>query len=212
MHWLCGFILTIVVVGSPVSSLHAAANAIERLTEGNLRYMKSKTVCHADWTAKRTALTQNQTPFAVVVCCSDSRVPPEIIFDESLGALFIVRAAGNVIDDFALGSIEYGVSVLGAKLVLVLGHSSCGAVDAALKGLTFDNHIQTVLDAIQPAIQSIHGETGNRLEKAIKANVFYVKEKLKTSQPVLAQMLQQGKIQVAGGYYHLDSGKVDFLN
>lgn len=192
--------------------LHAAVNAMERLQEGNKRYMKSKTVCHADWTAQRTALTQNQTPYAVVVCCADSRVPPEIIFDETLGSLFIVRTAGNVIDDIALGSVEYGVSVLGAKLILVLGHASCGAVEAALKGMTFDNHIQMVVDAIEPAIKSIERETGNRLEKAIKANVFHVKERLKTARPVIAQMLYEGTIQIAGGYYHLDSGRVEFLN
>ncbi len=96
--------------------------------------MNSATVCHEDWSAKRLAQTQGQAPFAVIVTCSDSRVPPEIIFDQALGDLFVIRVAGNVVDDFAIGSIEYGVTVLGADTVLVLGHSNCGAVDGALKG------------------------------------------------------------------------------
>lgn len=187
-------------------------NPLERLKQGNQRYVTSTTVCHADWTAKRTALVQNQTPFAIIVSCSDSRVPPEIIFDQTLGALFIVRVAGNVVDDFAIGSIEYGVKVLGANLILVLGHSNCGAVDAALKGLTFDNHIQSVLTAIQPAVNATKGQSGNLLEKATKINVRNVEEKLKKSKPVLANLIEKGSLQIVGGYYDLESGKVEFLD
>ena len=174
--------------------------------------MTSTTVCHDDWTAKRTALLNNQKPFAVIVACSDSRVPPEIVFDQSLGDLFVVRVAGNIVDDFAVGSIEYGVNVLGANLVLVLGHSNCGAVDAAVKGMKFDNHIQEVLNAIQPAVVATKGESGNLLEKTIKANVKIVEEKLKTSKPVLAKLIEQGTLRISGGYYDLESGKVEFLD
>ena len=188
-----------------------AQNPLERLIQGNQRYVTSTTVCHEDWTAKRTALLENQKPFAVIVACSDSRVPPEIIFDQSLGDLFIVRVAGNIVDDFAIGSIEYGVSVLGANLVLVLGHSNCGAVKAALKEMKFDNHIQEVLNAIQPAIAATKGESGDLLEKAIKANVKIVEEKLKNSKPVLASLLEKGTLRISGAYYHLESGKVEFL-
>lgn len=199
---------------SSVSAIEAnpAKNPLDRLKQGNQRYITSTTVCHDDWTAKRTALVQNQTPFAIIVSCSDSRVPPEIIFDQTLGALFVVRVAGNVVDDFAIGSIEYGVSVLGANLLLVLGHSNCGAVDAALKGMKFDNHIQSVLTAIQPAVNATKGESGNLLEKATKANVRNVEETLKRSKPVLANLIEKGTLQVIGGYYDLDSGKVEFLD
>ena len=207
--------LATIVLLSPIFSISAvedSSNPLERLKKGNQRYVTSTTVCHDDWTAKRTVLVQNQLPFAIIVSCSDSRVPPEIIFDQTLGALFVVRVAGNVVDDFAIGSIEYGVSVLGANLVLVLGHSNCGAVDAALKGLKFDNHIQSVLTAIEPAVNATKGDAGNLLEKATKVNVRNVQETLKKSKPVLADLISKRKLQVVGGYYDLETGKVEFLD
>lgn len=189
-----------------ISSSAYAVEPLDRLIQGNERYVNSATVCHEDWSAKRMALVQNQKPFAVIVACSDSRVPPEIVFDQTLGELFIVRVAGNIVDHFAIGSIEYGVSVLGANLVVVLGHSNCGAVDAALKGMKFDNHIQEVLDDIQPSIKE-----GDSLEKAIKANVGTVVNLLRTSKPTLVEKVQKGTLSVVGGYYDLATGKVEFL-
>lgn len=184
----------------------AEVSPLNRLIQGNERYVNSTTVCHEDWSAKRMALVQNQKPFAVIIACSDSRVPPEIVFDQSLGDLFIVRVAGNIVDDFAIGSIEYGVSVLGANFIVVLGHSNCGAVDAALKGMKFDNHIQEVLNDIQPAIKG-----ADSLEKAIVANVKNVENTLKNSKPVLAEKLQKGSLTIIGGYYDLATGKVTFF-
>lgn len=185
---------------------------LDRLAKGNQRYVSSSTVCHEDWSAKRLSQAKSQSPFAVIVTCSDSRVPPEIIFDQALGDLFVIRVAGNVVDDFAIGSIEYGVSVLGAKLIVVLGHSNCGAVEGALKGLKFNNHIQEVLNAIQPAVDVAKRDSEDALEKAIKANVKHVQNKLKNSQPVLAKLQGEGKIQIVGAYYDLASGKVDLLD
>lgn len=184
---------------------------LEKLKQGNERFINSKTICHEDWTAKRIALLENQKPFAIIIACSDSRAPPEIIFDQTLGHLFVVRVAGNIVDDFAIGSIEYGVIVLGAKLILVLGHANCGAVDAALKGMKFDNHIQEVLNDIQPAIVSTKGKYGNPLELATKQNVRNVEETLKTSKPVLAKLFAEGSLKIEGGYYELSTGKVEFL-
>lgn len=202
---------------APISSvlateLNPAKNPLERLIQGNLRYINSTTVCHEDWSVKRSALLENQKPFAIIVACSDSRVPPEIIFDQSLGDLFVVRVAGNVIDDFAIGSIEYGVNVLGANLVIILGHSNCGAVNAALKNMKFDNHIQEIVNAIQPAIVATKGETENLLEKTTKANVKIIEEKLKSSKPLLAKLQETGILRILGAYYHLESGKVEFLD
>lgn len=202
---------------APVSSVSAievnpSKNPIERLIQGNQRYVSSTTVCHEDWTAKRVAHSENQKPFAVIVTCSDSRVPPEIIFDQSLGSLFVVRVAGNVVDDFAIGSIEYGVNILGANLVLVMGHSNCGAVKAALENMKFDNHIQEVLNAIHPAVIATRHELEDRLEKTIKANVKIVEEKLKNSRPLLAHLLEKGTVRILGAYYDLESGKVEFLD
>lgn len=209
--------LTSIALLSPMLSLSAveanpSKNPLERLKQGNERYVTSTTVCHEDWTAKRSAVVQNQRPFAIIVSCSDSRVPPEIVFDQTLGALFVVRVAGNIVDDFAIGSIEYGVNVLGANLILVLGHSNCGAVDAAVKGLKFDNHIQSILTEIQPAVNATKGESGNILEKATKMNVRNVEERLRRSKPVLANLIEKGTVQIIGGYYDLESGKVEFLN
>lgn len=203
-----------IVSFAPVSAadLSQISSSFNKLVEGNQRYANASTVCHEDWSVKRLAVAQGQKPFAVIVTCSDSRVPPEIVFDQALGDLFVIRVAGNVVDDFAIGSIEYGVTVLGANLVLVLGHSNCGAVEGALKGLKFDNHIQEVLNTIQPAIANIKGDSGNALENAIKANVRHVEEKLKSSKPVLAKLLEQGKVGILGAYYDLASGKVEFLD
>lgn len=184
---------------------------LERLKQGNERYVNSTTVCHTDWTAKRAALAASQKPFAIIISCSDSRVPPEIIFDQTLGHLFVIRIAGNIVDDFAIGSVEYGVSVLGAKLIVVLGHTGCGAVEAALKGLKFDNHIQEILNDIQPAVTATKEKSTNSLELAIKQNVRNVKETLQTSKPVLAKLFAEKSLQIEGGYYHLDSGKVEFF-
>lgn len=210
-------ILSFILFFTPALTVFAvevnpSKNPMERLIQGNQRYMNSTTVCHEDWSAKRSKLLESQKPFAVIVACADSRVPPEIIFDQSLGNLFVVRVAGNIVDDFAIGSIEYGVSVLGANLVVVLGHSNCGAVNAALKGMKFDNHIQDVVNAIQPAVSATKGETGDLLEKTTKANVKIVEEKLKSSKPLLAKLLEKGTLRISGAYYHLESGKVEFLD
>lgn len=202
---------SVVFFGSAFAA-ESSKSSLNKLIEGNQRYINSATVCHEDWSAKRLAQAEGQAPFAVIVTCSDSRVPPEIIFDQALGDLFVIRLAGNVVDDFAIGSIEYGVSVLGADTILVLGHSNCGAVDAAIKGLKFDNHIQEVLDAIQPAVEAVKGRSGDILEKTIKANVRHVEEKLKNSKPVLSNQFEQGKLAILGGYYDLASGKVEFLD
>lgn len=215
-RWATSFsCLLVLLVGGTVSlnALETAPNKdpVERLKEGNLRYIKAETICHSDWTARRAAQVENQKPFAVIVSCSDSRVPPEFIFDQTLGDLFVVRIAGNLVDDLAVGSVEYAVTVLGAQVIVVLGHSNCGAVKAALDGASFDNHIEEVIQAIKPAISGLKEGSGDRLEQAIIANVRNVKETLKTSKPVLAEKIQNGSLKVVGGYYHLDSGRVDFL-
>ncbi len=190
-----------------------AENPLQRLVEGNERYMHSTTSYAKDWDIKRSSLIQKQTPFAVIVCCSDSRVPPEIIFDQSLGDLFVIRIAGNVVDDFALGSIEYALSVLNAPLIMVLGHAKCGAVEAALTGAKFDNHIQNIVRAIEPAVKSVKDEPADeRLEKAIKANVRNVIAQIKSAQPTIAPLVLKNSVHIVGGYYKLDSGRVELIN
>jgi carbonic anhydrase len=161
---------------------------------------------------RRTELTKSQHPFAIILSCSDSRVPPELVFDEGLGDLFIVRVAGNVLNDEGLGSIEYGVEVLGARLIVVLGHQSCGAVDAAMKTVAAKSkapgHIQSLVTAIKPVVDSAPKAD---LDAMIKANVKHVVDALRSSTPILKARVNSGEVQVIGGYYTLDTGVVSFL-
>jgi carbonic anhydrase len=161
----------------------------------------------------RAALTKSQHPFAIIVSCSDSRVPPEIVFDQGLGDLFVVRVAGNVIDDHSLGSIEYGVDHLAARLVVVLGHQRCGAVKAAKETIAAKGkapaHIQSLVTAIKPAVEAtVHGD----LEATVEANVKNVAQALRSSTPILKPKIDSGEVRVIGAYYNLDTGAVSFLD
>lgn len=179
--------------------------AYDRLVQGNLRYTEGHIQRTSRHSLRRMELHEKQKPFAVIVGCSDSRVPPEIIFDQGLGDLFVVRVAGQVVGPIELDSIEYGVKYLGATVVMVLGHENCGAVGSVLSGQTAA--IEDVAALIQPAIVSAEPKT---LENAVKANVRYVVEHLKNT-PVIGQLRAEGKVNVVGGYYHLPDGRVESL-
>src|SRR5438309_7955379 len=189
------------------------AEAISKLKEGNGHYT-SGTLQHPGQTAeRRTELANTQHPFATIVSCSDSRVPPEIVFDQGLGDLFIVRVAGNVINDEGLGSVEYSVDHLGTRLILVLGHQSCGAVKAARETIAAKGkapeHIESLVTAIKPAVEATAKDD---LETTVKANVKNVVQALRSSTPILKAKVDSGEIQVIGGYYSLDTGAVTFLD
>src|SRR5207245_3245263 len=190
----------------------APAEAIAKLKEGNGRYTNGKLQHPGQTTERRAELTKDQHPFAVIVSCSDSRVPPEIVFDQGLGDLFVVRVAGNVIDDHSLGSIEYAVDHLGARLIVVLGHQSCGAVKAAKETIAAKSkapgHIQSLVTAIQPAVEAT---ARGDLEATVEANVKNVVQAVRTSTPILKPKVDSGEVQVIGGYYSLDTGAVTFL-
>src|SRR5437762_719991 len=191
----------------------APAEATAKLKEGNGRYT-SGTLQHPGQTAeRRTELANTQHPFATIVSCSDSRVPPEIVFDQGLGDLFIVRVAGNVINDEGLGSIEYSVDHLGTRLILVLGHQSCGAVKAARETIAAKGkapgHIESLVRAIQPAVEATAKDD---LDATIKANIKHVVQALRSSTPILKAKVDSGDVQVMGGYYSLDTGAVTFLD
>ncbi len=177
--------------------------SLERLVQGNERYMKDKLSHPSRSSERREEIAAKQKPFATIVGCSDSRVPPEIIFDQGLGDLFIVRVAGNVAGPVEVDSVEYSVEYLGASLVLVLGHESCGAVTAVMQGQTAD--IEDVADLIKPAIQ---GTTD--VEEAIKANVRWTVAHLKQA-PLLGQLISKKQVICVGAYYHLGTGKVELL-
>ena len=191
----------------------APTEAISKLKEGNGRYTSGSLQHPGQTTERRTELAKTQHPFATIISCSDSRVPPEIVFDQGLGDLFIVRVAGNVINDEGLGSIEYSVDHLGTRLILVLGHQSCGAVQAAKETIAAKGkapgHIESLVRAIKPAVEAT---TKDDLETTVKANVKNVVRALHSSTPILKAKVDSGEIQVIGGYYSLDTGAVTFLD
>lgn len=185
----------------------------QRLLDGNTRFLSGKAE-HPHQNQARIAETANgQKPFAIVVGCADSRTSPELLFDQGLGDLFVVRLAGNIVDDAALGSVEFAVAKLGARLIVVLGHEKCGAVSAAVdavKGAAAPpGHIGAVVDAIKPAAASVHGHEGDEVDNAVKANVGHVVERLKQVSPVLKPYLDRGELTVVGARYDLDQGKVE---
>ena len=217
MHKLKLFILSLLLLFVSISPLIAqesagisADSALQKLTDGNKRYMTGEFLHPNQSAQRRTEVAKSQHPFTIILSCSDSRVPPEVIFDQGLGDLFIIRVAGNVVNDEVLGSIEYAAEHLGAHLVVVLGHQRCGAVDAAIKDGEVPGHIKSLVDAIMPAVEKAKGEPGNLLENAINENVAMVVEKLKTSEPILEHLVHDGDLKIIGAVYNLDDGKVAF--
>ncbi len=189
------------------------AVALKMLQEGNNRYAAGEpTYPHQDATT-RESLSSGQAPFAVVLSCVDSRVPPEIVFDRGLGDMLVIRTAGHVVDNAALGSIEFGVGVLKSPLLVVLGHESCGAVKASITAVDeqspLPGAIQSLAEAIKPAVDKTRGTTGDRVAETIDANVQMVVEQLKKSE-IIRTALENGSFKVVGGVYDLDTGEVHF--
>ena len=199
--------------GHPEQPSVAPAEAISKLKEGNGRYVSGNLQHPGQTPERRTELTKTQHPFAIIVSCSDSRVPPEIVFDQGLGDLFIFRVAGNVIDDHGLGSIEYAVDHLNVRLIVVLGHQSCGAVQAAKETIAAQGkapgHIESLVTAIKPAVEATAKDD---LDTTIKANVKHVVQALRSSTPILKAKVDSGAVQVIGSYYSLDTGAVTFFD
>jgi carbonic anhydrase len=185
----------------------APQQALDRLMSGNRRYVEGKITEQGRDVFKREQLALGQAPFAVIVSCSDSRVPPEIIFDQGLGDTFIVRVAGNVLGSLEKESVLFGADALKASLIFVLGHSNCGAIKAALEGGEAIRDIPEVAKRLAPALK-VKAETGvPRLEQVIKTNVEYVRDHLKAV-PLLAQFIKENRLMIVGGYYELETGKV----
>lgn len=181
--------------------------AIEELLQGNNRFANQKTKQPNRGTFRLREVAKGQTPFAAILGCADSRVPSEIIFDQGLGDLFVVRVAGNVATPEEIGSLEYGTLVLGAKVILVLGHQKCGAVKAAIDNKPVPGQIGSVLKHIKPLALASNSETGDLLKATTIANVKNQIATLKTS-PVVTELIKSGKLKVIGGFYDLDTGIV----
>ena len=187
--------------------------ALQQLMEGNLRYAEGNASHPHQSPERRAELISGQQPFAVILGCSDSRIPPELIFDQGLGDVFVIRTAGEVVDNASLASIEYAVDHLGVPLVMVLGHDSCGAVTAAVQGGEAEGHLGSLMDFIRPAVEQAReaGEGSDLLNGSIDNNVFNIVEALKSSQPVLSEKVEAGELMILGARYRLDSGLVEIL-
>ena len=189
--------------------------ALERLMEGNQRWVMGAPV-HPDQSVDRRALlASGQQPFAVVFSCVDSRVPPELVFDQGLGNVFVIRTAAHVIDNAALGSIEYGVEEFHIPLIVVMGHQSCGAVVATVEVVEQNGQAPGQIDAlvrgIRPAVEEAHHMDGDVVDNAVRANTAMTVAALKASQPILAEHVAHGDLKIVGARYDLDTGIVDII-
>jgi carbonic anhydrase len=185
--------------------------SLKRLTEGNTRYITGVARRH-DFKNEREALAGGQNPYAAILSCADSRIAPEYAFDSGRGDLFVCRIAGNFASDETVASLEYAVAVLNVPLILVLGHESCGAVDATIKslkdGTTLPGHLPSLVTALAPAVKAVSAKGGDVLANATRQNVIDNVDKLKAATPILSAAVEQKKINVVGGIYGLKDGKV----
>lgn len=197
----------------------SADEALQKLLDGNKRYVENKLgACAATDTAAREKLAKTQHPYAIILSCSDSRVPPELIFDKSLGEIFVVRVAGNVTDPVIIGSIEYAAEHLGSPLIMVLGHERCGAVTAAVDnyGKVVEGNIGAIVRELQPAVKKAkamrrNADKAELVEECVTINAKQVAQKLTKRSKVLAELVKEGKVKIVSAKYDLDDGKVELI-
>jgi carbonic anhydrase len=213
------FVLPVLAIVISISFVFASSqqdgDAFDKLMAGNKRFVTGSLSQKDVGEARRKELAGGQHPFAIVVTCSDSRVAPEIIFDEGLGDIFVVRVAGNVLDPISLGSIEYAAEHLHAPLLVLMGHEQCGAVSAALdaKGEP-EGNIGAIINKIIPAVKKAKAKGGSRddmLNNAIRENVVLAYKDVRGKSPVLKHMIDKGELRVVAGVYHIASGEVESL-
>ncbi|HEY4638775.1 MAG TPA: carbonic anhydrase [Candidatus Udaeobacter sp.] len=190
-----------------------ADEALNRLLNGDKRFVagNSEEPHGAALIERRHALAKDQKPFAVILSCSDSRVPPELVFDVTVGDIFVVRTAGQVVDEVVVGSLEYAIEHLGTHLIVVLGHQRCGAVSAAVSGATETGDIPDILKAILPAVEETKGQAGDRIDNAVRANVRDIAKRLQSTGPIITPRVQSGEVKIVAAYYSLDTGQVELL-
>ena len=197
---------------SPITN---AAEALQALLAGNQRYVVIHPAYPHQSAARRTQAAQGQKPFAIVLGCADSRVTPEIIFDQGIGDIFDVRVAGNVLDHAVIGSLEFAVAEFGSPLIVVLGHERCGAVKATLEHLEHQEErlpgdIPLLVKAVTPAVKHVKGLSGDLLDNGVRENVKLVVDKLKHDS-VLTKAVQSGQLKIVGARYDLDTGAVELI-
>ena len=189
--------------------------ALDRLMKGNGRYVEGVSRRH-DFKHERGVLAGGQNPYAAILSCADSRIAPEYAFDSGRGDLFVCRVAGNFANDDTVASLEYSVAVLNTPLCMVLGHESCGAVDATIKSLkdntTLPGHLPLLVAALTPAVKAVADQPGDKLANATRRNVSDNVARLKAATPILSEAVGQGKLKVVGGIYRLGDGRVELLS
>jgi len=218
--WLLVPLFVLAACATSRSAVMEPSDPLARLMEGNARFVADSP---AKWSAlaeRRIEVAQTQHPFAIILSCSDSRVGPEQVFDRTVGDLFVVRNAGNVVDDHVLGTIEYGAEHLHAPLLVVMGHERCGAVTAAVEaGKTHadahagdsHDHIGSLVKSIAPAVAEAQKESGDLVDNSVRANVHLVLANIRKMSPVLAELEHEGKLKIVGARYDLDTGEVTIL-
>src|SRR5438067_7947950 len=195
------------IAAEPTTPSVTPDDALSRLKAGNERFANSKESASKPVAARRAETAQAQHPFAIVVGCADSRTAPEIVFDQNIGDLFVIRTAGNLVDDYALGSIEYAVDHLGARLIVVLGHTRCGAVTAALASDTAPGHVQSLVRDIQPAVKAAKVKDGNVTDLTAAENARLMAAKIR-NEASLGEFAKE--VRIISGVYDLDTGKVEW--
>jgi len=211
--------LILLILFTPIS-LSTGQNAEEKITADSvlaeLKTGNSHHVAHRyqhphETLDRQRQLVSGQHPHAEVLSCSDSRVPPEIVFDQGLGDLFVIRVAGNVASDTEIGSLEYGAEHLHIPLIVVLGHQSCGAVTAAVQGGPPEGHLAALLNLIKPALEKTRGMSGDPVANAVRMNVEMVVKQLRSSTPMLSELVAHGKLRIVGAVYSIETGSVTWL-
>jgi carbonic anhydrase len=201
----------------------SATDAIQRLQEGNIRFQLNVRGADAFLSqSRREELKNNQEPFAIILGCADSRVPAEIVFDQGLGDLFVIRIAGNIVAPSGIGSVEFAASRFGTRLVVVLGHSSCGAITATLEELrrpteNQSRNLRSIVDRVRPSVESLLATEPNRdleaiMKDAVRANIRASVRNLRKGSEILAQLVEEGNLTIVGAEYSLETGIVEFFD
>lgn len=189
----------------------SAQDALEKLKEGNKRFVELKQKHPDEDKNRRAEMIKGQHPFVVILSCSDSRVPPEIIFDQGLGGIFEIRNAGNVLDEHVIGSIEYAIMHCGVKLIVIMGHQDCGAIAATLSGKSETKYIKSLEDAIIPAVEDCKKKGIDiNSDNVVKAHVMQDINELLSQDTELVKYMKNNNVEIVPAYYHLDTNIVDF--
>jgi carbonic anhydrase len=201
---------------APGGPARSPARALEGLKEGNARFMSQPQVCAMDLAKQRASVAGGQAPWATILSCADSRVPPELVFGgRGLGELFVARNAGNLADTATIGTLEYGAAVLGSPLIVVLGHSHCGAVKAACEvvadNATFPGSIGPMIDPIIPAALAVRGRPGDFVDNSVRESTRRTARRLAAASNTLAGLIASGKLVILAAHYDLDTGQVEYL-